>query len=121
MEFNIDPAFICSLTVTEYRSAYSGMHPDEITGDELVDVLRGKHTITMISTIDHPKFTELRDNLEHLGYIVTQRNSWNGDTVLKPFYLNGWRFKKNHRFPCAAALKNSIECARKYGRKTLLL
>lgn len=56
------------------------------------------------STIDHPKFTELRDKLEQEGYIKTERLYWNGDRVLKPFILNGMAFNLHENFYCACAL-----------------
>ena len=59
---------------------------------------------TSIGFKDHPKFTELRDKLESQRYIETERNFWNGDRVLKPFYLNGKKFNFGEKFPCAAAL-----------------
>ena len=55
-------------------------------------------------TIDHPKFTELRDKLEKEGYIKIERSCWNGDRVLKPFTLNGMAFKLHEQFPCSGAL-----------------
>ena len=56
----------------------------------------------------------MRNQLEELGYIKTERGWWNGDRVLKSFKLNEWTMRKGHKFPCAAALKGSIECARKF-------
>lgn len=53
---------------------------------------------------DHPEFAKLRDQLEVEGFIRTQRGWSNGDVVLKPFLLNGQKFKKNDRFVCAAAM-----------------
>jgi len=53
---------------------------------------------------DHPKFAELRNKLEELGYIKTERGWWNGDRVLRKFKLNGKVFKKGDRFSCACAL-----------------
>lgn len=54
---------------------------------------------------DHPEFLKLRDQLEAEGFIKTQRGWSNGDTVLKPFFLNGQKFKKNDKFVCAPAMK----------------
>ena len=117
MIFNIDEQYICDVTVRTETSTLE--NPDNPTDEDLIKMIKGHHKIVSISNKDHDEFTRLRDKLEELGYIETQRGWWNGDRVLKPFYLNGWRFKKNHKFPCAAALKVSIECARKHGWKSI--
>ena len=117
MYFTIDEQYICDVTIrTEHDFIKDRKNP---TNEELIKILKGHDKMISISNKDHDEFTKLRDQLEELGYISTVRNCWNGDRVLKPFYLNGWRFKKNHRFPCAAALKNSIECAKKYKWKSI--
>lgn len=59
--------------------------------------------------VDHPKFAALRNKLEKLGYIKTWREIWNGDRVLKPFVLNGVKFKKGDQFSCGAALGNMLK------------
>ncbi len=115
--FTIDEAYICDVTIrTEHDFIEDRNNP---THEDLIKVLKGYDRSYSISSKDHDEFTRLRDLLEEQGYIRTVRNCWNGDTVIKEFYLNGWRFKKNHRFPCAAALKNSITCARKFGWKSI--
>ena len=115
--FTIDEAYICDVTIrTEHDFIEDRNNP---THEDLIKVLKGYDRSYSISSKDHDEFTRLRDLLEEQGYIRTVRNCWNGDTVIKEFYLNGWRFKKNHRFPCAAALKNSITCARKFGWKRI--
>jgi hypothetical protein len=115
--FTIDEAYICDVTVrTEHDFIKDRNNP---THDDLIKILKGHDKSLSISNKDHDEFTRLRDLLEEQGYIRTVRNCWNGDTIIKEFYLNGWRFKKNHRFPCAAALKNSITCARKFGWKSI--
>lgn len=117
MHFTIDESYICDVTVrTEHDFIKDRNNP---THEDLIKVLKGYDKAYTISNKDHDEFTKLRNQLEELGYIKTQRNWWNGDVVLKPFYLNGWRFKKNHTFPCAAALKVSITCARKFGWKSI--
>ena len=63
-------------------------------------------------TVDHPSFTRLRNHLEAEGYIQTSRNSRNGDSVLKEFYLNGVKFVPGDRFFSACAMKWLLE---KYG------
>ena len=117
MHFTIDEQYICDVMVrTEYDYIKDRNNP---THEDLIKILKGYDKAVTIGSKDHDEFTKLRNKLEELGYIKTERGWWNGDTVLKPFYLNGWRFKKNHRFPCAAALKNNIECARKYKWKSI--
>ena len=57
---------------------------------------------TSIGYIDHPKYTELRDKLEAQGYIETERSFWNGDRVLKPFFVNGKKFNFGEKFPSSS-------------------
>lgn len=117
MHFTIDEQYICEVTVrTEHDFIKDRNNP---THDDLIRILMGHDKMVSTGSKDHDEFTKLRDQLEAQGYIKTERGWWNGDTVLKPFYLNGWRFRRNHRFPCAAALKNSIYCAKKYGWKSI--
>jgi hypothetical protein len=89
------------------------------THEDLIKILKGYDKGFSTYSKDHDEFTKLRNQLEAKGYIECQRSWWNGDRVLKPFYLNGWRFKKGHKFPCASALKSSISCARQYGWKSI--
>ena len=89
------------------------------TNEELIKILKGWDKIVSISNKDHDEFTKLRNLLEEQGYITTQRNCWNGDRILKSFKLNEWTFRKNHKFPCAAAMRVSIDCARKYNWKSI--
>ncbi len=63
---------------------------------------------------DHPEFTKLRNNLEKLGYIKTERTYWNGDRVLKPFSINGMKLDKGQQFCCASALGNQISVRKIY-------
>lgn len=117
MYFTIDESYLCDVTVTtEFDFIADRENP---TPDDLIKLIKYPHKPVIYSNKDHDEFTKLRNQLEELGYIKCQRGWWNGDTVLKPFYLNGWRFKKNHKFPCAAALKVSIDCARKFGWKSI--
>jgi hypothetical protein len=60
-------------------------------------------------TVDHPSFTRLRNHLEAKGYIITSRVSYNGDSVLKEFYLNDVLFSKGDRFYSACAMKWYLE------------
>ena len=117
MHFTLDEQYICDVAV---RTEYDWIKDrNNITHEDLIKILKGYDKSYSISNKDHDEFTKLRDRLEAEGYIQTQRNYWNGDVVLKPFYLNGWHFKKNYQFPCAAALQTRIVCARKYGWKSI--
>ena len=116
-QFFIDEKYITDVTVRTEHDFIKDR--SNITNEDLIKILKGYDKAVTIGSKDHDEFTKLRNQLEELGYIKTERGWWNGDVVLKPFYLNGWRFKRNHRFPCAAALKNSIACARKYKWKTI--
>ena len=117
MHFTIDEQYICDVMVrTEHDFIKDRNNPSH---DDIIKILKGWDKSVSISSKDHDEFTKLRNQLEEQGYIKTERGWWNGDRVLKPFYLNGWRFKKNHKFPCAAALKGSIESARKFGWKNI--
>jgi hypothetical protein len=59
---------------------------------------------TSIGNEDHPEFTKLREKLGSEGYISIERGWWNGDRVLKPFYLNGKKFDKGEKFCSASAM-----------------
>ena len=116
-KFVLDEQYICDVTV---RKEYDLIKDrNNVTDEDLIKILKGHDKMVSISNKDHDEFTKLRDQLEELGYIQTQRSWWNGDRVLKSFKLNEWTFRKNHKFPCAAAMKVSIECARKYGWKSI--
>lgn len=117
MEFTIDLEYLKGVTVKKDLSPYKGK--EDLTADELIGALKWTSNSYEISSIDHPEFTKLREKLENHGYISIQRGWWNGDVVLKPFTLNSFKFKKGARFPCAAALGISIECALARGRKSL--
>jgi hypothetical protein len=108
MKFYIDIAYVTDVTI---RKTYS-IHQldDETSEDFLIRKLRSDCSpMISISSKDHPEFTILRNKLEDLGYIKTERGYWNGDRVLKQFYLNDVKFKKGSQFSCAAALKYTLE------------
>ena len=116
-EFVIDDQYIRDVTVrTEHDFVKDRSNP---TNEELIKILKGWDKSVSISNKDHDEFTKLRNQLEELGYIQTQRGWWNGDRILKSFKLNGWTMRKGHKFPCAAALRVSIDCARKHGWKSI--
>jgi hypothetical protein len=116
-QFTIDEKFICDVTVrTEFDLIKDRNNP---TYDDIIKVLKGYDKMICTSNKDHNEFTKLREELDRLGYIKIERGWWNGDRVLKSFKLNEWSFRKNHKFPCAAALSNSIHCARKHRWKNI--
>ena len=116
-QFTIDESYITDVTVrTEHDFIKDRNNP---THDDLITILKGHDKGTSISTKDHDEFTKLRNLLDQEGYIKCARGWWNGDRVLKSFKLNEWTFRKGNKFLCAAAMKISIECARKYGWKTI--
>ena len=116
-QFTIDESFICDVIVrTEHDFIKDRNNP---THDDLIKILKGYDKMHSVSNKDHDEFTKLRDQLEELGYIECQRGWWNGDRVIKGFKLNEWTFRKGHKFPCAGALNNSIQCARKYKWKSI--
>lgn len=115
--FEIDEAYICDVTVRTEHDFIKDRN--NLTNEDLLKILKGWDKGVSISNKDHDEFTKLRNHLEEQGYITTQRNWWNGDRVLKSFKLNEWTFRKNHKFPCASAMRVSIDCARKYGWKSI--
>jgi hypothetical protein len=116
-QFTIDESYITDVSVRVEHDAIKDRN--NLTNEDIITILKGYDKSVSLSNKDHDEFTKLRNQLEELGYIETQRGWWNGDRVLKSFKLNEWTFRKNHRFPCAAAMKNSIFCARKHGWKTI--
>lgn len=95
MKFTINPDYLCDVPV-KYG----------FTTDEGVDC-------SMTAAVDHPAFRELRDHLEHRGFIKTERTWHNGDRVLKPFYLNDRLFEVDEKFCCAAAMGIQFKCEAK--------
>jgi hypothetical protein len=107
MHFEIDPQYFTSLTVRT-------VHKRDNNGpDDTFHTLKYGECVS-ISSIDHPEFTKLREQLGELGFIKIERGWWNGDRVIKPFTLNGQKFKKNNRFVCAAAMAHSINSKYKF-------
>ena len=120
VKFEIDEQYLRSVVVIVNLNPYKDH--TELTPEELVNAMSVDWSKQSYSTsmVDHPVFEELREKLSAEGYIKIQRGWSNGDTVLKPFELNGYRLKKNETFPCAPALGGSIKLAKKLGRKTLV-
>lgn len=87
---------------------------DTVTNEDLVEVLKGKGNCAIGGSDDSKEFKALRNRLEELGYINIQRGWWNGDRVLKTFFLNGVRFDPDDQFPSGAAMKLHLQFTRKY-------
>ena len=111
MNFEIDDQYLTSVSIVEGGSLYAGKK--ELTDDELVKVLKGEDRWARYSSDDHPEFKKLREELGSLGYIKIERGWWNGDEVLKPFTLNGAKFKKRDQFPCGSAMLMHLEYKQK--------
>jgi len=86
---------------------------DTITNDDLVKVLQGKGNRSVMGTDDSEEFKALRNQLEDEGYIQCQRSWWNGDRVLKKFYLNSVSFDPDDQFLSGAAMKMRLQSARR--------
>ena len=116
-QFTIDEQYICDVTVrTEHDFIKDRNNP---THDDIIKILKGYDKSYSISNKDHDEFTKLRNQLEELGYIKTERSWWNGDRVIKGFRLNEFTLKRGDKFLCAMAMKGSISFARKRGRKNI--
>jgi hypothetical protein len=116
-QFTIDESYICDVTVRiEHDFIKDRNNP---TPEDIIKALKGYDKSVTFSNKDHDEFTKLREELGRLGYIEIQRGWWNGDRVLKGFKLNEWTFRKGQKFCCAGAMMNSIQSARKYGRKNI--
>lgn len=116
MNFTIDEEYLTDVIINKRYCTLS--NPDNPTHEDLIKILRGRDYWTSTSSEDHPEFTKLRNDLEQKNYIRTNRNCWNGDVVLKSFNLNGYKFVKGYRFPCASAMGNSIKYSKKNNLKT---
>ena len=116
-QFTIDEQYICDVVVRTETAMLE--NPDDPTPNDLIRIIKGHHKIVSISNKDHDEFTKLRNQLEELGYIKTERSWWNGDRVLKGFRLNEFCFKKGDKFACAGAMKGAISYARQYKRKNI--
>lgn len=109
-EFTIDDQFLKDVTTIEKHSKFDGR--DDLTPEELVEVLEGRDTWTIRGSKDHPVFANLRNVLESLGFIRTERSWCNGDRVLEPFKLNGIIFGVGDKFPSAAAMSGHLKFER---------
>ena len=102
--------------ITTHRKWNSYLSKEVVTNDDLVEVIKGHGDCSMTGSDDGPEFKALRNQLEELGYVKCERSWWNGDRVVKPFQLNGLKFKKGEQFSSGAALKFHMEFLRKYNK-----
>ena len=110
-DFYLDESLDWEITTRKEWNSY--LAKEVVTNEDLVEVIKGHGNCSMTGSDDGPEFKALREQLGQLGYIKIQRSWWNGDRVLKPFKLNGFRFNKDEQFSCGAALKFHIEFMRK--------
>ena len=115
--FVIDEEYVTDVSVYTETSLLE--NPETPTHEDLIKILMGHDKMTSMSSKDHPEFAKLRDELENLGYIETQRSWWNGDRVIKGFKLNGYPLKKGERFYCAAAMKGSFSMVKLYKKSRI--
>lgn len=118
-QFYLDESFFKSVTkqtVHDYVKDRNNPTPEET-----LMILRGYDTSITTTSIDHPEFTKLREELGKRGYIKIERGWWNGDRVEKTFKLNEWLFKKGDKFASASALGNAIKYAKQVGRKRIAI
>jgi hypothetical protein len=112
MNFNIDPKFLTSITI--YKEYNKLEDPKNPTKNDLILMMKNQHYWSTFYSEDTPEFSKLRSELKELGFIKVENRWWNGDQVLKTFYLNGARFDKEEQFPCASAMKYTIESKFKF-------
>jgi hypothetical protein len=113
MNFTIEPAYLTSVTIHEEWNTYT-RNGREPTAEEVLLILQGKGKCGMTSSEDHLEFARLRERLGQEGYISIERGWWNGDSVLKPFKLNGLKFKPGEKFSCAGAMSGHFEVRAKH-------
>ena len=109
MRFEIDEKYLCQVNIVKEWGMYDHIPFNELTHEQLIKIIKGEDRYRSTSHDDHPEFSELRNKLEKEGFIKCERGWWNGDRVLKPFTLNGARFRKDEKFCSGAAIKWDVE------------
>ena len=84
MKFSVEPKFLTSVQV-------------KFSQDDITESRR----------VDHPSFAAVRDRLETLKYIVTERRGWNMDYVIKEFNFNDHNYYVGETFLSAGAIGNA--------------
>jgi hypothetical protein len=108
-DFEIDDVYLCDVVDRKEWGRYDHIPRDQITHEQLIEIIMGNDRCSTTGTKDHPEFAKLRDTLEEEGYIKCERGWWNGDKVLKPFTLNGAKFKEGEQFPSGCAMKGHLK------------
>lgn len=85
-KFTLKPEYFCDVII-EYG------YPSIMTGEPCYVTFHE----------DHPSFAWLRKELANRGFIKMEQGFWNGDYVIKPFYLNDRLFEIGEKFACATA------------------
>lgn len=112
-EFFLPEECFTSITV---RTDHSFKDPENPTPEEMVRVLTVGSCYS-ISSKDHPDFAALREKLGSEGFIRIERGWWNGDTVIAPFFLNGYDFLPGDRFVSACAMSGYLKYDHKWRRE----
>lgn len=112
-EFILDEAYFTDVIERKEWNMYTanGRVP---TDEELLLILQGKGNMSITGSKDHPEFAKLRTQLDMEGYIRIEPGWINGDRVLKPFMLNGYKFKEGEQFSSAAAMGIHFKVRKKY-------
>jgi len=130
MAFNdVIPNFIINEILEEIRKEPKQLHFDEdvffpcfyidiknvVSCNEAFQYVKasgGGKSGTISKAVDHPAFAALREHLGREGFIEIERGWWNGDRVIKPFYLNDVFFDTGKKFVSADAMKYTLESKR---------
>jgi hypothetical protein len=73
---------------------------------------------TIAKDVDHPAFAALRKHLSDNGYIqIPDYPCWNGDRVIKSFYLNDVFFREGEKFVCGSAMSGHLKFRKMYGKE----
>lgn len=110
-EFFLDEEYITDVSINRTWNVYA--RKENPTQEDLIAILQDKGWHSIYGNEDHPEFAKLRNQLGEQGYIRIERSWCNGDRVLKPFTLNGYRFRKDEQYPSGAAMKLHLKYKRK--------
>jgi len=102
-QFKIEEQYITEVLIEKSQNIHAVK--ENPTVEDTIKMMQGKGWVYSRWTEDHPKFAELRNLLEDKEYIVTCRNSKNGDRVIKEFYLNSVLFEVGEKFFCSEAMR----------------
>ena len=132
---NVIPASVINKIIDDIRKEPEQLHFDEdvfytcfyIKEEYLtscneaftyVKATGGESNGTIAKYVDHPAFAALRKHLSNNGYIqIPDYPCWNGDRVIKPFYLNDVFFRKGEKFVCGSAMGGHLNFLKKHSDK----